>query len=60
MTGTLAWPENAITSVSVKRHGTVSTGTPLCAKANRVRQQYGLNRMSGFAPAKSYRTTLMP
>ena len=53
ITGTRPWPENASASFSVKRQGIVSTASPLCASAMRVRQQYGLNRSAGSAPARS-------
>src|SRR5579884_723178 len=41
-------------SFSVKRHGTVSTSSPLWASAMRARQQNGLKRRSASAPARSY------
>src|SRR5580658_1882340 len=56
ITGTRPWPEKAIASLSVNRQGSVSTARPLCASAIRVRQQYGLNRSAGSAPARSYST----
>jgi len=59
ITGTLPWPEKASLSLSVKRQGMVSTVSPLCASANFVRQQYGLKRSAGSAPARSYNVTDM-
>src|SRR5438552_14347560 len=41
-------------SFSVKRHGTVSTASPLCAIAILARQQNGLKRRSASIPARSY------
>ena len=38
-TGTLSWPDGAMTALSRNRQGTVSTGRPLCAMARRARQQ---------------------
>src|SRR5271155_4903254 len=58
-TGTNVWPDAAISAFSVKRHGIVSTGSFLCAKASRMRQQYGLNLRSGAAPARSYIRSVM-
>src|SRR5438105_1908549 len=54
MTGTLPAFGVGNLSFSVKRHGTVSTASPLCASAIRVRQQNGLKRRSASTPAKSY------
>jgi hypothetical protein len=31
----------------------------LCASAMRMRQQYGLNRCSGSAPASSYKSIIL-
>jgi hypothetical protein len=37
--GTRPRPPGAITAFSVKRHGRVSSASPLCASANLMRQQ---------------------
>ena len=65
---TTGWKSAALTggafgfgnlSVSVNRQGTVSTANPLCASAILARQQNGLNRRSGSAPARSYSVMVM-
>ncbi len=44
---------------SVKRQAIVRAFSPLCASAMRMRQQYGLNRCSGSAPASSYKSIIL-
>ncbi len=51
--GTRPWPEKAISSFSVKRHGRRSASRPLWAKAMRLFQQWGLKRSAASAPASS-------
>jgi len=53
MTGTRPPFGRGNLSFSVKRHGTVSTSSPLCASAMRVRQQNGLKRRCASTPARS-------
>jgi len=60
ITGTRFWPEKAIAALSVKRHGTVSTASPLWASASLARQQNGLNRRDGSAAARSCITIATP
>jgi hypothetical protein len=52
-TGTFSEPCGAIALFSVKHHGMVSEGSPLCANAIRVRQQNGLNGRDGSVPTSS-------
>src|SRR6478609_4768075 len=52
-TGTFSEPCGAIAVFSVKRHGSVSADSPLCASAIRVRQQNGLNGRAASVPTSS-------